>query len=88
MQKNYRTALQVVRDVIGDERIENYKNDYDLIKVNSRAITRHVCCWLCRYYSVIEVGKHLFEVNDKYMITALIHEILHTFKDTRGHNAK
>ena len=88
LQKNYRVALQVVREVIGDKRIEDYKNGYDLIKVSPRAVARHGCCRLCPCYSVIEVSKHLFEVEDKYMITTLIHEILHTFKDARGHDAK
>lgn len=88
LKRNYNIALNIVYDVIGKTEVEKLMRKVVEVRVSPRAIRRH---GLCRYVNdncIIEVSKHLFRVDDKKMINTLIHEILHTFKDTKGHNYK
>ena len=85
LKQNYNIALSTVKDVIGANRVKEKMREVTEVNVSPRALQRHGCC---KYYGnkcVIEVSKHLFNVDNKEMITTLIHEILHTFKDTKGH---
>lgn len=86
LEKNYNTALDIVKSVIGEKEVKQLMRKVIEVKISPRAKHRH---GLCRYVNgncIIEVSKYLFRVDDKEMINTLIHEILHTFKDTKGHN--
>ncbi len=88
LEKNYNTALNIVYNVIGKNEVKKLMRKVVEVKISPRAVRRH---GVCRYENgncIIEVSKHLFRVDDKEMINTLIHEILHTFKDTKGHNYK
>lgn len=86
--KNYNIALHTIYDVIGKHEVKKQMRKVIKLDISPRAIKRHGVCKYVKDGCVIEVSKHLFEVNDKEMITTLIHEILHTFKNTKGHNYK
>ncbi len=88
LERNYNTALDIVYNVIGKKEVKKLMRKVVEVKISPRAVRRH---GVCRYENgncIIEVSKHLFRVDDKEMINTLIHEILHTFKDTKGHNYK
>lgn len=89
LEKNYNTALEIVYTVIGKAEVKKLMRKVVDVKISPRAIRRH---GICRYENgncIIEVSKHLFRTDDNdEMINTLIHEILHTFKDTKGHNYK
>ena len=83
---NYNIALNIVYKVIGKKVTKNKMRPIIKVGISPRAISRYGICKYKDNGCVIEVSKLLFELDDKYMIETLIHEILHTFKDTKGHN--
>lgn len=85
---NYNLALNTVCDIIGREEVKKKMRKVIKLDISPRATKRHGICKYINNNCIIEVSKHLFEVDDKEMITTLIHEILHTFKDTKGHDYK
>jgi len=88
LNKYYKIALSIVKDIIGEEEV-----DY---LMGSKEVFFDVCyertTWfgLCKDYEffyTIQVSSRLFYMNRRLMIETLIHEIIHTFKTTRGHDA-
>jgi len=88
LEKNYNTALNIVYNVIGKNEVKKLMRKVIEVKISPRAVRRLGVCKYENGNCIIEVSKHLFRVDDKEMINTLIHEILHTFKDTKGHNYK
>ncbi len=86
--KNYDIALGIVNNVIGKEKVKEQMREVIKVGISPRATKRNGCCKRRNNKCIIEVSKKLFSVNDKEMITTLIHEILHTFRDTKRHDYK
>lgn len=88
LMKNYNIALDIVKNVIGEKETKQLMRKVEKIGISPRATSRH---GVCKYHNgkcTIEISKKMFNFEDDEMITTLIHEILHTFKDTKGHNYK
>lgn len=85
LEKNYNIALGIVKDVIGEDVTKKQMRKVLAVKISPRAKHRLGVCKYKNNACIIEVSKCLFN-DDKEMINTLIHEILHTFKDTKGHN--
>lgn len=88
LKNNYQIALKTVKDVIGTDKVKSLMRPVFSVSISPRAKRRHGCCKYVGNGCIIEVSKHLFQCGDHEMIDTLIHEILHTFKDTRGHDYK
>lgn len=85
LEKNYNIALGIVKDVIGEDVTKKQMRKVLAVKISPRAKHQLGVCKYKNNACIIEVSKCLFN-DDKEMINTLIHEILHTFKDTKGHN--
>lgn len=90
LKENYRVAMQVIKDVFGEEKVSELMCGAILLQVNSTAVGRAGICkrYRGKGYCTIEVSEVLFQLSDDEIINTLIHEILHTFKDTDGHKGK
>lgn len=55
------------------------------IKIATRQCKRY---GVCKHKKNIEVSGWIFNLDDKQIKNTIIHEILHTLDDTRGHNYK
>lgn len=88
LEKNYYIALNIIKNIIGEDVVKKQMRKVLEVKISPRAKHRLGVCKYKKDVCVIEVSKCLFRVDDKEMINVLIHEILHTFKDTDGHNYK
>lgn len=85
LEKNYNIALDIVKSVIGEDVTKKQMRKVIEVKISPRAKHQLGVCKYKNNACIIEVSKCLFK-DDKEMINTLIHEILHTFKDTKGHN--
>lgn len=85
LNKNYDIALSIVKKVIGEDVVKKQMRKVIKVGVSPRATYRHGVCKYKNNGCIIEISKHLFNVDDDEMINVLIHEILHTFKNTDGH---
>ena len=85
LEKNYNIAFSIIENVIGKDRVKEKIRNIEKVGISPNAKRRHGVCKIRGNSCIIEVSKHLFNFEDKEMITTLIHEILHTFKDTKGH---
>lgn len=88
LQRNYKIALGIVYDVIGEKETKRLMRKVVNVGISPRATKRYGVCKTINGECTIEVSKKMFNFDNKEMITTLIHEILHTFKDTKGHNYK
>lgn len=86
--KYYNIALNVVCNVIGKDVVKKQMRKVIRVGISPRAVRRHGVCKTLNGKCIIEISKHLFDAGEKELITTLIHEILHTFKDTKGHDYK
>lgn len=90
LKDNYKVAMQVIKDVFGEEKVGELMCGAISLQVNMRAVGRAGICkrYRGKGYCTIEVSESLFQLDDDAVINTLIHEILHTFKDTNGHKGK
>jgi len=87
LKDNYKVAIQVIKDVFGEEKVGELMCGAISLQINSTAVGRAGICkrYKGKGYCTIEVSKFLFQLSDDEIVNTLIHEILHTFKDTDGH---
>ena len=88
LKENYKKALNTIYNIFGEKEIKNKMKPIIKVGISPRAVSRYGICKYKNNGCIIEVSKILFELEDKFMIETLIHEILHTLKDTKGHNYK
>lgn len=88
LEKNYNIALDIVKNVIGKEIVKEQMRNVVKVGISPRAIKRNGVCKIKYNECVIEISKKMFNFNEDEMMNTLIHEILHTFKDTKGHDKK
>ena len=90
LKKNLIEALKIVVNIIGQKKYENIGGGPITIDIFDIPKNCYGRCktYRSKNYSVISINRHLLNYDDKIIIEVLIHEILHTLKDTRGHNKK
>ena len=85
LKKNYEIALNTIYEVMGKKEVKQQMRKVIDVRISPRAVSRHGVCRYINGGCIIEVSKYLFECSDYEMINTLIHEVLHTFKDAKGH---
>ena len=86
LQIEYQIALEIVKSVIGKEIVEKQMRKVEKVGISPKAIRRNGCCKIRGNKCTIELSKKMFDLGEKERITTLIHEIIHTFKNCKGHN--
>lgn len=87
LKRLYKNAYDIVIQCIGEDVVKQQARKVDDVVID-RAKRRNGECRYIYGRCVIGISNHMFETNDYEITTTLIHEILHTFKDTRGHDYK
>lgn len=88
LDKYYKIALSVVKDIIGEEEVGYLMEGKEvLLDVCYERTNWFGLCKDYEFFYKIEVNSDLFYMKKKLLIETLIHEIIHTFKTTRGHDA-
>lgn len=87
LREYYDMALGIVKHVIGEKVVNDLMED--------KSVFLDICYektdWLARctdyeYFNKIEISYIVMRMEFNYIIEVLIHEILHTFSDTSGHD--
>lgn len=92
LQKIYNDALDILYRNIEEldyeeASLEDAMYDINTITVNHRCKSRRGCCknmhsiWGCD----IEISGYMLDYPEKEILTTMVHELLHAFKDSRGH---
>lgn len=88
LQRLYESAYDLVKDVIGKDRVKEQARKIIGVEIDKKAKTRNGQCRYKNGNCIIGISDYMFECSDVEIMTTLIHEILHTFKDTKGHDYK
>lgn len=88
LKRLYNNAYNIVKECIGEDVVNQKARKVIAVEIDKKAKTRHGQCRYKHGECVIGISDYMFETNDYEIITTLIHEILHTFTDTRGHDYK
>ena len=87
LEKNYEVSLRVLKSVIGKEEVEYLMEDKPIMLSvcydNDGYLGR--CINHIDYYE-IEIYNKVLHSNYKKMREVIIHEIIHTFKNTTAHD--
>lgn len=86
LQRLYENAYKIVINCIGEDRVKEKAKKIIRVEIDKKAKTRNGRCSYRNGSCIIGISDYMFETNDFEIMTTLIHEILHTFKDTKGHD--
>ena len=87
LDKYYKTALSVVKDIIGKEEVEYLMEDKEVyLEVCYERTDWFGLCKDYEFFYKIVVNSDLFYMKKKLLIETLIYEIIHTFKNTKAHD--
>lgn len=87
LKLGYSEAINIIKKIIGKEEIKKYLAKDIQYKLNEK-----LTCALgqCKTYDdnsvVIEISASILKYSEKVLTTIFIHEILHAFSNTKGHN--
>lgn len=91
----YKEAMEILRE--HQKYLLKYNDESCLSKamypineviVNSRSKSRRGCCKYNGYSYIscsIEISEYMLKLPEVEILTTMIHELLHTFKDSKGH---
>lgn len=91
LMEYYEKAIEIVKNIIGKEEYDDYAYKVKWLGINKITQRLGICKRRIDYkngeiYCEIEVNKELFELGGEKLLIVLIHEILHTFSNTRKHD--
>ena len=85
IERNLTEVIHTLVDVIGKERFENCGNGPILLGTFKTPKRAYGLCQRNTNYSVIKLNENLVKCSDEVIRQVLMHELLHTLKDTHGH---
>lgn len=89
----YNEAMSILKDYEKDLlRYSEYSSltsamrNIDSVSINRRSKSRRGCCkFKGTCGASVEISEYMLDLPEKEVLTTMIHELLHTFKDSRGH---
>lgn len=87
LEKYYEIALSILKNIIGKEEVELLMEDKNVyLDVCYERTDWYGLCTDYEFFYKIQVSSDLFYMPKKKLIEVLIHEIIHTFKNTTAHD--
>ncbi len=88
LKKYYDISLSIVKNILGEEEVDYLMDGKEVfLDVNYEKTGWFGLCDDNGFFCKIQVNSDLFYMKKKLLIETLIHEIIHTFKNTHGHDA-